>query len=262
MTIRALVALSLAGLGAGGCALSLNQAARPADWNDLSVRQHTVSGFGDWARLRGKEPQIGVFSVAALDQSWWDRAPLRESDTVTLGDASFGQSRTSQDTSYSFELRHAGIAVARIQCRQRVDIRDWQGTLNDGTDSQFQVEGNESYLGTLACGAQAIARDWQPWRLDLRTFPRRPLFGILRVGDASFAVLGSQEAGSGAIPATAGYLIQDTKGTAMLVDRLNAGAVSSRPDLASADSNAMMAAAAALLLASDPVEIYLSDPEP
>lgn len=253
MKAPALVLVSLLGLSA--CAHPSIQLPLSGSATDVSWAAPAVAGHGDFSRLMKRPLTIGDYSTEQLDYSLWATAPTRS--RTTLGDPDKGLSGGTEtvrnDSTYRFVLNQSGAPLARIQCRQVLDISGIFIAHAEDAFERFEVSANDRYVGELVCESTAIAPTWQPWRLHVVAGDGRPYFGVLRLGDGSYSVIGTQDTVSGAFGETTGFYLRRGERTDALVQRINGGAVRLRPAIEPASRSALIATAMSLLLANDPV---------
>ena len=81
----------------------------------------------------------------------------------------------------------------------------------------------------------------------------RPYFGVLRLAERSYSVIGTQASQSFELGETTGFYLRFGEQTRALVQHINGGALRLHPGLGLPEQRALVAAAMALLLANDPV---------
>lgn len=251
--------LGLVLLGLAGCSITPDRAYFDHPWDETTVERFVVEGASGWAQLRGKPLHIGPYRVERAKQSWWDTVPSQTGIGIGVGNEGsglgMGVSTVHNESEFRFRLAAQGADLAGVECRQYLHIENWKGEYGDVKIGQIVVEGNTAFLATLRCKAAGIHPDWPEWRLDLRATDQRPFFGIARVGDSSWSVAGTQRTDHGVQRASAGFELRGERDAVLArVDRLNAGEVAVLKDLPVEQRMAVMAIAAALLLANDPLE--------
>lgn len=249
------------GLGSllGACSITLDRAYFEAPWDEGRIERLAIEGSGGWAQLRGKPLQIGEYQALRGEQGWWDNVPGETSVGIGLGDGDtglgFGVSTVHNESDYRFRLVAQGADLAGVECQQYLHIENWQGGLGDIDFGQIIVEGNTAFLATLRCEAAGIHPDWPAWRLDLRATDQRPYFGVLRVGAESWSVAGTQRTDNATIQASTGFELRGAQDVILArLDRLNGGELALLRDLPVEQRMAVVASAAALMLANDPLE--------
>ncbi len=238
-----------------GCAAQTLTVPTPQGVSTQDWAAPAVEGHGDFWRLMKRPLTIGDYSTDQLDYSLWATAPTRS--RTTLGDPDQGLSGGTEtvrnDSAYRFVLNQGGAPLARIQCRQVLDISGVFIAHAEDATERFEVSANDHYVGELVCESTAIAPHWQPWRLHVAARDGRPYFGVLRLAERSYSVIGTQASQSFELGETTGFYLRFGEQTRALVQRINGGALRLHPGLDLPEQRALVAAAMALLLANDPV---------
>lgn len=247
---------SLCALALAGCSFTPDRMAPPPDWRavDDATRTLSVTGHQGWQLFGEQTLGIGDYTATTIDRSFWDAAPSNTGFQIGIGGIHVGGRRLHDDSRFRFRLAAQGADLARIQCRQFLLVEDLQGGAGDRDVGQIILSGNIAYQAELHCRAEGIHPDWPAWQLDLRASDLRPLFGILAVAGETWPVAGSQQALSGPYDRTTGYRISRGEDRSVaLVDRLDDGQLRLRTPLTPAENMALIGAAAALLIARDPL---------
>ncbi len=238
------------------CSVHVERAALPADWQGVSSQQLAVSGYGDWARLRGQPLRIGDYVTGKLDYSLWATAPTISRSSVSSGDdgIQLGSVDDDNDSGYGFSLYRADVALAAVRCRQYRRGRGWYLRVADeGSQQALELQGDERFVAGLSCSAEGLTQGWLPWQLELRATSRQPFAGLIHRGGSALAVVGSRQGLSVELPETVSIAIRDGGHSVAMLDLLNGGALHLHPRLQQELEPAVVAAAMALLLANDPL---------
>ncbi len=240
------------------CSISPDRASWPEPWPADVAALETLAVVKSSGWFSGDDSfALGDYTIQPVPRSWWSKAPAQSGFSIGLGGGSggavIGVSKVHDESEFSFRLLAQGADLAAVRCLQFLHVENWHGGVGDIDIGSIIVEGNLKYLATLKCEAVGFHPDWTDWRLDLRAVDQRPFFGVLRAGESSWSVAGTQQASSGAHEASTGFELRQGDVILARLNRLAPADLLLRKDLPGGQRLAVLAAAASLLLANDPL---------
>jgi hypothetical protein len=247
-----------------GCAVTQQKALEPLDWINKDVERYSVTGMGSWARIRKQPLTVGPFTGEVAAQSVWSSLPVTTSSDVQISVGSddakghrleSGTVAKDNESELQFRLLGPSGALADLRCRQHRYIEDQKTgvTRGDGTNG-FSVSEQVAYSSTFNCKSRGADKQWPQWRLDLGSSEAASMQGHLMIDGVKYEVAGSQSSNIGRSPYTVSYEISRGGKPLVQVDRSGNGLVSLMMPVGDKQHVAFVGAAAALLLANDPLE--------
>lgn len=255
------LATFIGALSLGGCALVGPHALDPIDWTDKQVERHAVSGRGFMAQLRKEPLVLGPYSAISEARTPWSNLPVQTTSDVQVGiggekgrQASAGTSRLRNESEVKLRLLGPGGELAAIQCREVLDIENREARLtNKRGEDDISVTENISYEASLNCRSRSLGATWPQWQLDLQATGRNPLTGTLSIDGQALDVVGSQASSIGLMTETVSYEVRQGSDVLALIDRSSSGQLSILSPIDEKRQSSIFGAAAALLLAHDPL---------
>ncbi len=236
------------------CSVTADRAAWPDPWAADEAAVETLAVVRDRGWFSGDGSfALGPYTIRPVPRSWWAKAPAQSGFSIGLGGAVIGVSKVHDESEFSFRLLAQGADVAAVRCVQFLHVENWHGGVGDNDIGSIIVEGNLAYLAKLNCEAVGFHPDWTDWRLDLRAVNQRPFFGVLKTGEKSWSVGGTQDATSGSREASTGFELREGDSILARLNRLDPADLRWRADLPQSERLALLAAVSSLLLANDPL---------